>query len=132
MKLLVTALFLIGLLYTSQATTYYFSNNSGDDARSTAQAQNPLTPWKTINKLNSIQGQLNPGDTIFFKRGETFKGTIKLTRSGSAGSPIVFAAYGIGNKPIITGFTTVSGWVSIGSNRWETTVPDESNVKILL
>ncbi len=132
MKLLVLVLFFTGSFYTSLATSYYFSSSMGDDARSSTQAQHPSTPWRSLQKLNTIESQLNPGDTIYFKRGDVFTGSIRITRSGMAGKPIVYTAYGSGDKPLITGFTVVTGWVSTGSNRWEASVPDTNAVRMLL
>jgi hypothetical protein len=62
----------------------------GNDNRTPKQAQNPSTPWKTLNKLNSYSGNLEPGDHILFKRGETFFGSITINKSGTSDSPIVF------------------------------------------
>ncbi|MCU7550618.1 Ig-like domain-containing protein [Chitinophagaceae bacterium LB-8] len=102
------------------ATTYYFST-SGNDSYSSTQATNPSTPWKSIDKLNTIFSTLQPGDVVLFKKGETFYGTIKPTKSGTAAAPITIGAYGSGNNPVITGFVTLSNWTSIGSGRYEST-----------
>lgn len=100
--------------------TYFFSTTDGDDIRSSAAAQSSSTPWKTLAKLNSIFTTLLAGDTVSFKRGDTFPGTITVAKSGSSGNPINFNAYGSGAKPIITGLTTITGWASIGTNLWQT------------
>ncbi|MEJ7913212.1 MAG: right-handed parallel beta-helix repeat-containing protein, partial [Chitinophagaceae bacterium] len=115
------SLFLVALclFLTTNATNYYFSANSGDDNRSGAQAQDPNTPWQTIKKLNAIIGSLQPGDNIYFKRGETFYGTITVNRSGTTSAPITFSAFGTGSKPVITGFASLTNWVSIGNGIWE-------------
>tara|TARA_R110001592_G_scaffold105579_3_gene296905 strand:+ start:180648 stop:185162 length:4515 start_codon:yes stop_codon:yes gene_type:complete len=105
----------------ANATNYYFSNQSGNDSRSATEAQNPDTPWKSINKLNAIFSNLKPGDGIYFKRGEVFYGTIKVKEGGSPGNPIKIDAYGSGAKPIITSFEKVTGWKSIGNGRYEST-----------
>jgi len=97
----------------SFAVNYYFSTSTGDDNRSTALARNPATPWKTIAKLNSFFSQLQPGDSVLFKRGERFTGGIQVVKSGTSGSPIVLSAYGTGANPVINGFTTVSTWQSL-------------------
>jgi parallel beta-helix repeat protein len=105
----------------SHAATYYFSTSSGDDSRSSSQAQNSATPWKTIKKLNSIFGSLRPGDKVLFKSGDTFYGSIHITRSGSSGSPIVIGSYGSGPKPVITSLVTLGNWKSIGNGIYEST-----------
>src|SRR5215475_10608106 len=79
------------------ATTYYFSTSDGDDSRTSAQAQNSSTPWKSIDKLNSFFSSLQAGDQVLFKRGDVFYGSINISKSGSSGSPIVFGAYGSGS-----------------------------------
>ena len=114
---------LVCLLLTANATTYYFSSTTGDDARTAAQAQNQATPWKTLAKLNSIFSTLNPGDVILFQRGNVFSGSIGAIKSGSASLPITFGAYGSGAKPIISGLTTLSNWVSTGNGVWESYNP---------
>ncbi len=107
--------FLLFSLSTT-ATTYYLSSSSGSDYNS---GTDPSSPWQSINKINSIS--LQPGDNVLFKRGDTFYGSLKISNSGSTGNPITFGAYGSGNKPILTGFTTVSSWRNVGGNIWEST-----------
>ncbi len=110
--LLATAFF----TFSSNATNYYISND-GNDANI---GNNALMPWRTLNKLNSFTN-LKPGDSVLFKKGDSFYGSIAINNSGTAGNPIVFSAYGIGEKPIITGFTTVNTWTYLGANIWEST-----------
>ncbi len=95
------------------AKTYYFSSSGSDNNTGTSLS----SPFQTIAKLNSLT--LNAGDNVLFNRGDIFYGIISLHNSGSAGSPITFSAYGTGNKPIITGFTTISSWTNLGANIWE-------------
>ncbi|WP_421800292.1 right-handed parallel beta-helix repeat-containing protein [Haliscomenobacter sp.] len=104
------------------ANNYYLSNARGDDSRSPLEAQNPQTPWRTTAKLNAFFAELQPGDSILFKRGEVFFGTIQTSKSGSPLSPIVIGAYGQGEKPVISGFTTISNWKSIGGGIYESPV----------
>lgn len=109
-------LFLLTLLIvnTTMATNYYFSSTDGDDSRSVSQAQNLNTPWQTISKLNSVLGTLQSGDIVYFKRGDTFYGSVTANRSG-----ITYDAYGTHtDKPVITGFVDLS-LSSIGGGRWE-------------
>lgn len=113
-KLIVFISFALLLSLTSNANSYYFSA-SGNDSYSSSQAQNPATPWQSIAKLNSFFNNLNPGDNIYFNRGETFYGSIVVSKSGTTGSPISISAYGSGNNPVITGLTSLSSWTSIGN-----------------
>ncbi|MDO9551482.1 Ig-like domain-containing protein, partial [Rhodonellum sp.] len=123
-------LFLICLV--AYPTTFHFSSSLGDDARSIAQAQNENTPWKSIQKLNSIFNILRPGDKILFKNGDAFYGTLSITKSGTAGAPISFGSYGSGVKPIITSLVTVSNWISKGGNIYEANVEVEDALNIVL
>jgi len=109
------------LLITAKAysANYYFSTSTGDDSRNSTQAQSPSTPWQTISKLNSFFSSLNAGDSVLFKRGEVFDGSIIIDKSGSSDNPIIIAAYGTGTKPIINGFQTLTGWANLGGNIWE-------------
>src|SRR5688500_11841989 len=101
MKTLLQLTLVILFASTTKATNYYFSAVSGDDSRTSTQAKNPSTPWKTLSKLNSFFPSLQPGDSVLLKRGETFYGSITVTKSGTISLPIIISDYGTGNKPII-------------------------------
>ena len=82
---------------------YYMSNSTGNDAnQGTIEA-----PWKTISKLNNTP--LNPGDSIFFKKGDRFDGHFEINYSGNVTLPIVITSYGTGDQPIITGEVGTAG-----------------------
>jgi parallel beta-helix repeat protein len=108
---------------TGSGVGYYFSTAQGVDTRTAAEARNPATPWKTIAKLNSISGMLEPGDSVLFKRGETFSGSILPTKSGATGTPIRYGAYGTGEKPVISGLTRLSGWTNVGGGVYRAPCP---------
>ncbi len=91
--------------------TYYFSSSEGKDRYKTSTESKP---WKSISKLNKIMDQLVPGDMILFKRGDIFDGELIITTSGNAANPIIFGAYGDGDPPVISGFTSVQSWTSLG------------------
>src|SRR5438105_13541137 len=57
-------------------------------------------PWKSINDIPRSINYFLPGDTVFFKRGQQYTGTLSINSSGSNGSPIVFMPYGSGNAPV--------------------------------
>ncbi len=78
-----------------------YVSKSGSDA-------NPGTitkPFKTISKASSIA---KPGNTIVIGGG-TYEETIKPTKSGTAGSPIVYTSKQ-GEKVIISAMQALSGW----------------------
>ncbi len=106
-------------MFPAMGNSYYFSSSNGDDSRSVSQAQQPGTPWKSLSKLNQVFAQLKPGDSVLFKRGDVFYGSIVAGQSGVAGSPVVLAAYGQGNDPVISGFSKLSGWKSTGKGIWQ-------------
>lgn len=76
----------------------YYVSNSGNDNNSGTSID---SPWKTINKLNSIN--FSSGDTISFKGGETFSGKLYFDTSDSANpaTPITVTTYGDG-KALLT------------------------------
>lgn len=114
-----TLFFIFCFIQFANATDYYLSSSTGNDGRSAIEAQNPSTPWKSIDKLNTISSLLKGGDRIFFKAGDVFYGTIKITKSGSAGAPILFTSYGTGAKPIITSLVKMTNLVSVGGGKYE-------------
>ena len=99
-------------------TNYYFSSSTGDDSRTNAQAQNPATPWKTIDKLNSIVPSLASGDAVLLKRGDVFNGAISIRRTSGQTNAVIISAYGSGNKPVVSGFATLGNWVNLGNSIW--------------
>src|SRR3989339_1976943 len=120
-KIIITTIFFlfIFLLHTSTsyAATYYVSNTGLDTNNGISES----TPWQTISKVNATT--FVAGDSILFKKGDTFYGSITVSQSGTAGNPITFSSYGSGEKPIITGFTDVTSWTNLGNNIWESTSP---------
>ncbi|QMW04928.1 right-handed parallel beta-helix repeat-containing protein [Spirosoma foliorum] len=96
-------------------TTYYVASSGSDSNNGRASD----APFQSINKINSLA--LQPGDQILFRRGDTFRGTLQITQSGSSMSPIVIDAYGAGNKPVLAGSSLVSNWTNIGNNLWQAT-----------
>jgi hypothetical protein len=73
------------------------SSSTGNDSNDGSQTQ----PWKTLSKISNTT--LGPGDTVYFKKGDTFCGHYVVNGSGTEQSPITFTAYGTGNQPVISG-----------------------------
>jgi parallel beta-helix repeat protein len=132
-KTLFTILTLV-LGISANATNYYFSTSDGDDSRSSSEAQDPSTPWKSIDKLNSIFQYLQPGDQVLFKRGDTFYGSIVTNQSGTDSDPIVFSDYGTGPKPVISGLIHLSVWNYKGNGIYESgqlPIGDQLNIVLI-
>ena len=112
---------LIGALRAlSTATTYYVSAITGNDANSGTSA---ATAWQTIAHVNAQTFQ--PGDSILFRRGDTWNESLTPPSSGSSGNPITFDAYGSGPAPNLTGYYAVptSAWVHVTGNAWKSPLP---------
>jgi len=103
------AIVLLLFASTVWGTTYYVDCNADGDAGAglTTAADNA---WKTIAKVNGET--FSAGDLILFNKGCTWRETLTVPSSGSAGNPITFGAYGSGNKPIISGADVKSSWTS--------------------
>ncbi len=91
-------------------TKYYVSSSTGNDKNN---GLSEATAFKTIDKVNTLT--LNPGDGVFFKRGDSFR--IKdplLAQSG-----VTYSAYGSGKKPQIVCSVDASGKDSWEKTEWE-------------
>lgn len=102
---------LFALLLTKAHATNYYLANSGSDLVTTPTAS---SPWETITKLNTVT--YAPGDTVFFKAGDVFRGTILVNQGGNSSAGVVFTSYGTGNNPIISGAEPVSNWTLVSGN----------------
>lgn len=80
----------------------YYIANSGDDNNNGTTLQ---YPWRTISKVNIEMntGNIHPGDCVFFKRGDLFNDArLEIRIHGTSANPIIFSAYGTGEKPILS------------------------------
>ena len=99
------------------ATTYYVSNSGSESANGTS----TTTPWQTVAHVNAQT--FNPGDSILFQAGGTWREQLIVPSSGSAGSPITFGAYGSGNNPIFMASlnkSSTADWTLSSTNVWYT------------
>ena len=76
------------------------------------------TPYLTITKAAS---EAMPGDIIYIRAG-TYEETLTPTRSGTAGSPIIFQSYP-GEKVVISAMESLSGWTQDNGAIYKTIVP---------
>lgn len=112
MRILTTILLM--LCGKVHATNYYVSNTGNDAAAGTATG----TAWQTIAKVNA--SSFSPGDSILFKKGDSWNEKLTVPSSGNVGNPIVFGSYGTGVKPVITGLQSLN-LSDQGSNIWSAT-----------
>lgn len=95
-----------GCLNMAQAATYYVSNvgNDSNDGLSVN------TSWASLAKVNSSTFQA--GDSVLFRRGDTWRGHVEISDSGKADAPLVFDAFGESSlpRPTINGSELLTGW----------------------
>lgn len=100
------------------AGTIYYVANDGDN---NANGQTPGTAWQTLEHVNDQTFQ--PGDSILFRRGDTWRDTLYITSSGTTDAWITFGAYGTGAKPRLLGSEQATGWTQVATNIWRSATP---------
>lgn len=101
---------------------YYVSSagNDGNDGLSRARPITSLTALANIKLLD--------GDSVAFRRGDEFYGTLSLDQSlRSGGGPAVTVlAYGSGPLPVISGYKLISPgyWAVHAGNVWKVSIND--------
>lgn len=95
---------------------YYVDASAGKDSND---GRSPATAWRTISKVNGQS--FAAGDQILFKRGEVWREQLRNSSGGVAGRPIIYGAYGSGQKPSIRGsdrHDKADDWKNEGDNLW--------------
>jgi hypothetical protein len=96
----ILALFAASLLIPGTAAaagvTYYVDCTAGNDANL---GLSQAAAWRSLSKASGAP--LLPGDSLLFKRGCSWDGTLTLKRSGTSLAPIRIGAYGSGALPRI-------------------------------
>lgn len=82
-------LFIFGILlcHISQGVTYYVDSEFGNDqnnGQSRLKVEGNVGPWKSLEQVNTTIFQ--PGDSILFRRGREWSGTILTTGAGIQGA----------------------------------------------
>lgn len=87
----------------SEGRVFYVSSEGDDENDGLSET----TALKTITAVNQLD--LLPGDSILFKKGDSFEGELQFENlRGSDENPITFASYGqADSKPILTANSTV-------------------------
>ena len=123
MKKITSAVLILFSVLSTFATDYYLAENGSDANNGTSVA----TPWKTLQKLSielggtsGTWGNFTNGDRVFFRKGDTFRGSIAFSAYNNNG--ITFDSYGTGSMPIIKGSRPVANWAVHNGNIWKATV----------
>ena len=99
-------------LTPSTGTVYYVSSSEGSDSNSGTSADKPL---KTITAVNA---KIRSGNTVCFKRGDTWRGEQLVTVKN-----LTVTAYGEGAKPVIMG-SPENGGGSANASKWTEVQPN--------
>ena len=93
---------LLSLVFPSAGfgATYYVDAESGNDSHSGISQGNA---WQTISRVKSAS--LAPGDTVLFKRGQTFSGDLDSSEDGASDAPITISSFGSGNPAVLSRVT---------------------------
>lgn len=126
--------YLLLLLAIPACATDYYVDPAGSNG---AAGISPATAWASAPNMvscNSVCASttLVPGDRVLLLRGGTWHDQIVMTTAtlGTATQPIVYSDYGSGagttcttgsNCPILDGANVISGWASLGGNKYSIT-----------
>jgi hypothetical protein len=105
---------LVGLCSGLQGADYHV-DPKGDDAHDGLSTR---TAWRTLAKVNATP--FMPGDRILFARGGAWHEALNASSSGTAEHPIVYDAYGSGDKPVFWGSDEIAAkaWQAIQAGRY--------------
>jgi hypothetical protein len=101
----------------AEGRAFYVAASAGHDAYDGLSQQKP---WRSLERVNAAA--LRPGDTVLFKRGDTWRGQL-VPQSGRDGAPITYGAYGKGARPLLLGSVSRNDprdWRDEGDNVWST------------
>lgn len=87
-----------GAANADDGSVYYVDPASGDDTR---RGDSAAGAWRSLDKVNGFR--FEPGDSVLFRRGTTWRGSLHLTADGTAERPITVGSYGAGVAPVFTG-----------------------------
>ena len=98
----------------AHAATYYVASDGSDDA----DGLSPETAWASLERVNL--GPYQPGDSVLFRRGDSWRGQL-LPHSGSEAGHVTYGAFGEGPKPLLLGSVARNDpgdWTDEGNGIW--------------
>lgn len=108
-------LFIGPLVAEVEAATYYVDSAGGSDANN---GTNTSSAWQSLNKVNGTTFQ--PGDSILFKTGGSWSGTLNPLGSGATNNPIIISSYGTNPAmPLINGNGNADAVALTNQPYWE-------------
>lgn len=105
---------LSGATVYAENSVYYVDSVNGSDDNN---GKTPQLAWQTLDKVNTTEFQ--PGDTLMFKAGSVWTGTLHPKGSGEEGNPIKIDRYGEGSKPLISGAGAPAAVYFHNQEQWE-------------
>ncbi len=96
--------------WMARRSTYYVDSARGSNK---AGGRSKATAWRSLARVNAAR--IEPGDSVLFRRGRVWGGSLKLKASGTRARPIVIGSYGRGTLPLIGGSGATSCVVITGS-----------------
>ncbi|MEO1036284.1 MAG: right-handed parallel beta-helix repeat-containing protein [Pseudomonadota bacterium] len=91
------------------AATYYVDDSAGNDSNDGLSQSSALRSVTAAGALS-----LRPGDSVFFRRGQDFAGTLSISDNGNQSEPIRISAFGGGNeRPVLFGLSISGDWVTV-------------------
>jgi len=102
----------------NQCCTYYIDSVGGSDSNAgTLASPFQNAPGMVNCSSNCAAVTLVSGNSVGLKAGDTWRDSITVPASGSAGGAITYTSYGTGAQPVIDGANLLSsGWASAGFN----------------
>jgi hypothetical protein len=114
-KLLISIGIILYSIIGSSQTNYYVDAVNGDDGNS---GTSTVDAWRTINQVNSTT--LQPGDSVLFHSGMTWRESLNIEESGTLSDWIYFGTYNGSSNARLYGSERLSGWTVTGtSNIWQ-------------
>jgi len=112
---LVSWLFIRALVTDVKAATYYVDSAEGNDANSGTAT---ISAWQSLTAVDGTTFQ--PGDSIRFKTGGSWIGTLSPRGSGINGNPIIISSYGTNSaRPLINGNGSTDAVILTNQQYWE-------------